>query len=295
MPLTLKRRSFILGTGLLLPALGFRAGPAFSAEKSIDERLAALEKRTGGRLGVAVLDRKTNISFGCRKDERFAMCSTFKMLAGAFVLARVDQGEETLDRRITYRKADLVPYSPVTEKHTGKKGMTVAELCEATITLSDNTAANLLLDSFGGPAGLTAWLRSIGDPVTRLDRNEPEMNRVKNGDPRDTTTPQAMLDTLDRLVLGDVLKPASRDQLIAWLVANKTGDERLRAGMPSDWTIGDKTGTSGKGELGDVAIVWPTKERPILVSVYIADGVGSMKELNPVFAEIGRIVAEMAG
>jgi beta-lactamase class A len=294
MPFTLKRRSLILGAGLLLPSLGFRAGPAFSAERNIDERLAALEKRTGGRLGVSVLDKRTNISFGCRMDERFAMCSTFKMLAGAFALARVDKGEEDLDRRITYRKADLSPYSPVTEKHTGKKGMTVAELCEAAITLSDNTAANLLLDSFGGPAGLTAWLRSIGDPVTRLDRNEPEMNRVKNGDPRDTTTPQAMLETLDRLVLGDVLKPASREQLIAWLVANKTGDERLRAGLPSGWTVGDKTGTSGKGELGDVAIIWPSKERPILVSVYIADGVGKTKTLNPVFAEIGRMVAEMA-
>ncbi|MFB2604300.1 class A beta-lactamase, partial [Rhizobium phaseoli] len=217
----------------------------------------------------------------------FPMCSTFKALAAGFALARVDKGDESLDRRVTYGKEKLVDYSPISEKHAGADGMTIAELCDAAVTLSDNTAGNLLLESFGGPAGLTDWLRSIGDGTTRLDRTEPTLNEGIKGDPRDTTTPDAMLDTLGNLTLGSVLTEASSDKLIAWLVASTTGKERLRAGLPADWKVGDKTGTGQNGSLGDIAVIWPPDRGPIVAAVYIAEATTPAKDLNPVFAEVG--------
>ncbi|MCZ4089942.1 class A beta-lactamase [Sinorhizobium psoraleae] len=295
MPFFINRRTMLVGSAMLYPALvlASTARAVAGTNDDVSKQLGELEKRTGGRLGVAVLDTETNISFGHRESERFAMCSTFKALAAACVLARVDQGEEKLDRRIKFGKDALVPYSPVTEKHVGGDGMTVAELCEAAITISDNAAGNLLLESFGGPAGLTTWLRSINDQTTRLDRTEPELNEAKPGDPRDTTTPGAMLETLGGLTLGPVLSETSRMQFIDWMVANKTGDARPRAGMPKDWRIGDKTGTSATGAASDIAVVWPKDRGPILITVYIAEAKAPVKELNPVFGEVGKIVAGM--
>ena len=165
------------------------------------------------------------------------MCSTFKFLAVAFVLARVDRGEERLDRRITFTEQDLVTYSPVTKERVGATGMTIAELCDAAITVSDNAAGNLLLASFGGPPALTAYARSLGDEVTRLDRIETDLNEATPGDPRDTTTPTAMAENVRRLVVGDALSAPSRERLKALLIANKTGDARLRAGFPKTWSV----------------------------------------------------------
>lgn len=253
------------------------------------------EKRTGGRLGVAVLDTETNISLGNRETERFPMFSTWKALAAGFVLARVDQGKEKLDRRVSFGKEALVAYSPVAEKHAATDGMTIAELCEAAVTVSDNTAANLLLDSFGGPAALTDWLRTTGDTETRLDRREPELNEAKKDDPRDTTTPDAMLDTLGLLTLGNTLSDASSTMLTGWLVAATTGKDRLRAGLPAEWKVGDKTGTGAQGMAADIAIVWPPERGPILVAAYIADATAPTAEINAVFAEIGKMVAGMVG
>ncbi|NEJ71699.1 class A beta-lactamase [Rhizobium phaseoli] len=295
MDLSLTRR-MLIGSALCLPALTL---PVRAQEKSeedndnIERRLAALEKRTGGRLGVSVLDTDTSISFNYRGSEAFPMCSTFKALAAGFVLARVDKGEESLDRRVTYGKDKLVDYSPLSEKHAGTDGMTVAELCEAAVTVSDNTAGNLLLESFGGPAGLTDWLRSIGDGTTRLDRTEPTLNEGRKDDPRDTTAPDAMLDTLGNLTLGSILTEASSDRLIAWLVASTTGGERLRAGLPKEWNVGDKTGTGPNGSLGDIAVIWPPNRGPIVAAVYIAEATAPAKDLNPVFAEVGRMIVEM--
>ncbi|RUL96570.1 class A beta-lactamase [Rhizobium chutanense] len=308
MDLSLTRR-LLLGSALCLPALGLPA-PALPAnaeegaeqgaeektgegDDNVEKRLAALEKRTGGRLGVSVLDTQTSISFGYRGSEAFPMCSTFKALAAGFVLARVDKGEEKLDRRVTYGRDKLVDYSPLSEKHAGADGMTIAELCEAAVTVSDNTAGNLLLESFGGPAGLTDWLRSIGDGTTRLDRTEPTLNEGKKDDPRDTTTPDAMLDTLGNLTLGSVLTEASSDRLIAWLVASTTGGERLRAGLPAEWKVGDKTGTGPNGSLGDIAVIWPPDRGPIVAAVYIAEATAPVKDLNPIFAEVGKMIVEM--
>ncbi len=260
-----------------------------------DRQLAELEKKTGGRLGVSVLDTETNISLGYRESERFFMCSTYKALAAGFVLARVDQGAEKLDRRITYGKDILVSYSPVTEKHAGTDGMTLAELCEAAITMSDNTAGNLLLDSFGGPAAMTAWLRTTGDTETRLDRREPDLNEAKKDDPQDTTTPDSMLDTIGLLTLGNTLSEKSRNQLVDWMVGDKVGDARLRAGLPKEWKIGDKTGTGNNGALGDIAVIWPPDRGPLLVTVYIAEATAPAPDLNAVFAAVGKIVAGMVG
>ena len=287
------RRSLLLAgvyTATLAP-LGHAFAKAAPATGDMHGRLQALERRHGGRLGVSILDTASGKRTGHRADERFPMCSTFKFLAAAQVLARVDRGEEELQRRIVFARKDLVAYSPMTEKHVGAPGMTLAELCHAAITLSDNTAGNLLLDSFGGPAGLTAFARVLGDTATRLDRRETELNEAIPGDPRDTTTPTAMLDDMRRLLLGDALSPVSRKQLGDWLLANTTGGSRLRAGLPSDWRVGDKTGTSDNGVSNDIAIVWPPGRAPLLVTAYYAESTVPQETRNAVLAQVGEIAA----
>ena len=207
--------------------------------KPLLARLGEVEEKSGGRLGCAVLDTASGHRFAYRGTDRFPMCSTFKLLAVALVLRRVDRGEEQLERRIVYSREDVLSYAPVTSLHV-QDGMTVEELCAAAITLSDNTAANLLLKSFGGPAGLNDFLRGIGDSITRLDRTEPTLNEAAPGDDRDTTTPSMMLEDMRRLLLGDVLKPDARGRLTHWLVDCETGDTRLRGGLPPEWKAGDK-------------------------------------------------------
>src|SRR5229473_7495406 len=209
----ISRRKLLTGSLHAGPApLSLRAA-ADDWDGELQHGVAGLERRHGGRLGVAVLDSARIKLIAHRGDERFALCSTHKLLSAAFVLARVDRKQESLTRRNVYERDYLVHYSPITEKHVGDSGLTVGEICEAAMTLSDNTAANLLLDSFGGPAELTAYLRSLGDSVTRLDRREPELNEAKPGDPRDTTTPIAMLEILGKTVLGTALSTSSREQL----------------------------------------------------------------------------------
>lgn len=281
-------------TLLAAPALSSLGAAADDPGGAQQAGLAELERRHGGRLGVAILDTATARLIAHRGDERFALCSTFKFLAAAFVLARVDRQQESLARRIVYAKEDLVTYSPVTEKHVGTAGgLTVGEICDAAVTLSDNTAGNLLLDSFGGPAGLTAYLRSLGDSITRLDRRETALNEARPGDPRDTTTPVAMLGILRQTVLGTALSPASRAQLTGWLVASKTGDKRLRAGVPKAWRVGDKTGSGANNATNDIAVIWPPARAPILVTAYYAEARAADDERNAVLAEVGRLAATM--
>jgi beta-lactamase class A len=287
----ISRRALLTGALLAGPALSSLRATAAAADAGLRQAAAELEARHGGRLGVAVLDTAGSMPAAYRGDERFALCSTYKLLAAAFVLARVDRTQESLARRIVYGRDALVAYSPVTEKHVGGEGLAIGDICEAAVTLSDNTAANLLLDSFGGPPALTAYLRSLGDGVTRLDRRETELNRVAPGDPRDTTTPVAMLETVRKLVLGTALSAASRAQLTAWLVANKTGDKRLRAGVPAGWRVGDKTGSGENNATNDVAVIWPPKRAPIVVTAYYVEAHASDDERNAVLAEIGRLAA----
>jgi len=199
--------------------------------------------------------------------------------------------EERLDRRIVFQASDLVSYSPATERRVGGEGMTMGEICAAAMTLSDNTAGNLLLASFGGPAGLTAYARSLGDPVTRLDRIETALNEAAPGDPRDTTTPAAMLDDLCQLVLGPALSEPSRAQLVAWLLDNRTGARRLRAGFPAEWRVGDKTGTGDNGAAADVAMVWRPERTPLAVAVYWAESDTPFERRNQLFEDVARILA----
>jgi beta-lactamase class A len=259
----------------------------------VSARLAALERKHGGRLGVCILDTGSGDRAEHRGDERFLMCSTFKLLAVAAVLARVDRGAEHFDRRIVFGEDVLLSYAPVTRQHVGPRGMTVAALCEAAITLSDNTAANLLLASLGGPASVTAFVRGFGDTITRLDRIEPELNVASLGDIRDTTTPNAMLATLQNVLLGHVLADASREQLLTWLRASTTGADRLRAGVPADWTVGDKTGSGNHAETNDVAVFVPPQRKPLLVTAYYAGSHADAAMRNGVLAEVGRIAASI--
>ncbi|MCR6703105.1 MAG: class A beta-lactamase [Dokdonella sp.] len=287
------RRQFLHllgGSVLLAVAAPGRAAPAVAPFALPRERLAELERAAGGRLGVAVLDTASGRFAGWREDERFAMCSTFKFLLTGAILARVDRGEFDLDRRVPIGRDDLIAHSPVTERHVGPAGLTVAELCEATMTQSDNAAANLLLPLVGGPAGVTATLRTWGDATTRLDRPEPHLNDVPPGDERDTTTPRAMTGHLRDLVLGDTLTPASRTQLTDWLIANRTGDRRLRAGLPKDWRVGDKTG-SGPGTTNDVAVLWPPGRAPLLVATYLTGSPQADERRSATLAAVAREIA----
>jgi beta-lactamase class A len=284
----ISRRGLLLRSLLAVPFLTCRNARARANAEDIRASLADLEKTRGGRLGVCVLDVATGRRAEHRGDERFAMCSTHKFLAAAFVLQRVDHGEDSLERRIPYAKDNLVTYSPITEKHVGA-GMTLGELCEAALTLSDNTAANLILETLGGPAGFTSRARSLGDDVTRLDRIETALNEAKIGDPRDTTTPAAMAENVRKLVLGEALSAPSREKLANWVIANKTGDKRLRAGIPKGWRVGDKTGTGGAGATNDIAVVWPPDRGPLVVTAYYAESAAPDEEREQVLAEVGRL------
>ena len=260
------------------------------AKRKPNARLVALERQHGGRLGVAILDIGSGRREGHRDDERFLMCSTFKLLLAAAVLQRVDRGDKKPDRRIVFGKDALLDYAPTAKQHVGPPGMTIAALCEAAVTWSDNTAANLLLKEIGGPQAVTAFARSLGDRATVLDRYEPALNPV------DTTTPKSMLGNMQQLLLGDRLSQSSRESLIGWMVACQTGLQSLRAGMPGSWRVGDKTGQwdgGGTGANNDIAIVWPPQRKPILVSAYYMNHTVEPSARKAVLAEVGRIVASM--
>lgn len=284
----LKRREFIVMSSFAVPAL-------FRAEKlrfeSLPATLAALEKDRGGRLGVAVLDTATGERSGFRTDERFPMCSTFKFLLATEILQRVDRKEESLARAIAIPAKPLLSNSPLTEPHAGES-MTVADLCCAVLTRSDNTAANLLLKTVGGPEGLTAFARLIGDGVFRLDRWELALNEAIAGDPRDTTSPAAMITDLRSVLLGDVLSEESRKQLTTWMAANLTGLTQLRAGFPQDWQCADKTGSNGAHTTNDIAVLWPPRRAPIVIAAYITQCPGPESKRRAMLAEIGRLVRQ---
>jgi beta-lactamase class A len=238
-----------------------------SSPSPTDPGFAALEQEFGARLGVFALDTGTGRTLEHRADERFAVASTYKVLAAAAVL---DSGAD-LDRVVTYPAADLVAYSPVTGDHVGT-GMTLGDLAEAAITVIDNTAGNLLLDELGGPAGLERELRALGDDVTQADREEPGVNDVRPGDDRDTTSPRAFGRDLQAYALGDALEPDDRAQLVEWLQRTTTGDDQIRAGVPAGWVVGDKTGHAGVyGNQNDVAVIWPADGRAPWVLVVFSD------------------------
>jgi len=257
------------------------------------QRIAALEKRIGGRVGVYLRDITGRVLIAHRAAERFPMCSTFKFLLAAAALKRVDQGQMALDQVLHYGEADLLSYAPVTKAHVGKGGLPLGDLCAAAVTMSDNTAANVILRTLGGPQAVTAFARTIGDQDTRLDRNEPELNTAIPGDPRDTTTPQAIGEDMFRLLSANALAPASQQLLENWMVASKTGLKRLRAGLPPGWVVGDKTGSGANGTANVVAIIRPENRATLFASVYLTGATAEADELDAVHVEAGRIVADI--
>ena len=290
------RRDFLIATGALA-GVGLFGGAACAAgglSEALAKELVRIEKESGGRLGVAVLDTASGAHAGLHADDKFPMCSTFKLLACAAVLKRVDQGSEKLDRRIKIEASDVVPGSSFIKAPVGGDGMALADICEAAMIYSDNTAGNLILGILGGPQGLTTYARSIGDPVTRLDRTEPTLNEAVPGDPRDTTTPAAMLKNVQTLVLGDMLSPASKAQLTKWLVGNKTGDTRLRAKLPAGWRTGDKTGSGERGTTNDAGLIWPPQRDPIVVTIYLTETTATADARNATLAAVGQAVAAAA-
>ncbi|MGI5216813.1 class A beta-lactamase [Nocardia sp. CA-290969] len=225
-----------------------------------------LEASHGARLGVFALDTGTGRSVGHRADERFPMASTFKGLACGALLHRHPLSSGFFEQVIHYPRHELVEYSPVTEQHVDT-GMTVTDLCHAAITVSDNTAGNQILKLLGGPAGFTAFLRTLGDNTSRLDRWETELNTAIPGDERDTATPAALAADYRALVLGDTLAAPEREQLRSWLIATASGADRIRAGLPAEWTVGHKTGTPAYGSALDVAVAWPPGREPLVIAV----------------------------
>lgn len=264
--------------------------PALATDDSILETVRTVESRLGGRVGISIHDTGSGQRWEHRSDERFPMSSTFKAFACAAVLSRIEGGAERLHRVIEIEEEDLVTYSPVTETRVNTVGMTIAELCEATITLSDNTAGNLILKSIGGPKAFTDYMRSIGDESTRLDRWETDLNEGKPGDRRDTTTPRAATTSLGRLLLGPTLSESSREQLTTWMENDKVADALLRSVLPVGWRIADKTGAGGHGARSIIAIIWPPAESPILISIYMAESDASFAERNEAIAEIGAAI-----
>lgn len=296
--------------GALLSGLAAAACAAAPASPSSnytpppnDPRFSAIEARVGGRVGVAAWNTGTDAWLAHRPHERFAMCSTFKWLLAAQMLHMDMHMPGFREQRVLFGEVHLVPWSPVTSARIldgpiGRMGeMTVEELCAAAVTVSDNTAANLLLQGVFGPEGFTRFLRETGDGVSRLDRVEPHLNENAPGDERDTTTPDAMARNLRRFLLGHVemgdppLSEGARERLIGWMVESRTGLDRLRAGLPADWRVADKTGTGMNGAVNDVAVVWPPERAPIVIAVYLSESGADQATLNAAHAEIARIVA----
>jgi beta-lactamase class A len=268
------------------------AAPVASTERSLRQ----IQASVGGRVGVFAVDTRTGHTVAYRENERFAMCSTFKWLLAAAVLGRVDRAEIGLGDRVPYGKADLIEgTSPVTAAHAAEGAMTIEALARAAVTVSDNTAANLLLAKIGGPEGLTAFCRAWGDPVTRLDRNEPTLNANDPDDVRDTTSPRAMADMMRAVLCGAVLSQSSQERLLGWMRACETGKDRLRAGLPAGWSVGDKTGTGERGACNDVGVAVPPGRAPILIAVYMSDGPAPEEKLEDAHVAVARLVSTALG
>lgn len=282
------RRSMLVGGSALACSCAWLR----SSEASAGDRLAALRTQLGGRLGVHALNVATGKRLGLDDDGRYAMASTFKLLLAAAVLHRIDRGELSPDQRLPISAGDLVPHAPVTTAQLPQGFMTVDALCAAIMLVSDNAAANVLLRLIGGPAELTRFVRMQQDQVTRLDRVEPELNTNTPNDPRDTTSPRAMVNTMSHVLIGDSLRPPSRERLIGWLTASETGHKRIRSGLPASWKVGDKTGTGANGAVNDVAIATPPGRAPVLIAVYMSESDKSADALAAGHAQIARIIAE---
>ncbi|MCX5463662.1 class A beta-lactamase [Alcaligenes parafaecalis] len=272
--------ALLIAAGLSFNVFGTETHPVVQAAQEAEQLLQA-------RVGVAVLDTADAQLWQYRADERFPMASTSKALICAALLAR---GQGAMKTAWLVKEEAIQSYAPTTENMIGQY-VSAAQLCAITMRNSDNTAANGVLEMLGGPEAITSFLRTQGDTVTRLDRNEPDLNEATPGDPRDTTTPKAMVQTLQKLVLGEGLESPSRDRLIDWLRHNEVGGPLLRAGVPESWLVADRTGAGGHGTRGVVAVMWPPERAPLVTAVYITETKASMEERNAAIARIGKAIA----
>ena len=285
----LTRRVLVSG---LFSAVGYACtGRMQTPGPFVAERLTGIHSRVGGRLGIHALDTQTGRRIAYDDMSRYAMASTFKLALAGAVLAQIDRGALRIDQNVAFGENNIVSYSPVTSSYLPRGSMTVAQLCAAIVEVSDNTAANLLLTLVGGPSGLTQFMRTLGDRVTRLDRIETELNTNFPGDARDTTSPRAMVGSMEQLLTGPALTDVSRAKLIEWLVNSRTGLQRIRAGLPSDWRAGDKTGTGANGAANDIAVAWPPRRLPILIAIYMSESPLGTDELSAAHVEIAAAIA----
>ena len=283
------RRTMLMMMATIPLLLGSTA--LYAGTSSVQQKLEALEKSTGGRLGVALINTADDSQIVYRADERFAMCSTSKVMAAAAVLKQSESDKTLLNQRVEIKKSDLINYNPIAEKHVNGT-MTLAELSAAALQYSDNTAMNKLIAHLGGPEKVTAFARSLGDETFRLDRTEPTLNPAIPGDPRDTTTPLAMAQTLRNLTLGKALAETQRAQLVTWLKGNTTGSASIQAGLPTSWVVGDKTGSGDYGTTNDIAVIWPEDHAPLILVTYFTQPEQKAESRRDVLAAAAKIVTQ---
>jgi beta-lactamase class A len=311
------RRALIVGATGWLVACGGWTGPTRTdiaaprrrphglhhalteARNAAEAALADLEERSGGRLGVFILDTGLGQGFGWRARERFAMCSTFKMSLSALILMEIARGRLAYDQRVPLSETDLIDtHAPLARASAPAGFMTVGAMAESIQKTSDNICANLLLRLIDGPLGFTRHIRALGDDVTRLDRYEPDLNFVPPGEIRDTTSPFAHAHLMQRLLVDSTaLSEEHRALLLQWMIETETGLRRIRAGLPQGWRAGDKTGSGYREQMSnktnDIAIAWPPGRAPVLITAYLeTPHFGGVRDQDQaVLAEVGRIAA----
>ncbi len=302
----LDRRTFVLSSSFLLIS-GCMAQPTVSGESGSKSSIlnspaiAAIEQRIGGRLGVALVDNDGSLILSHRGSERFAMCSTFKAPLASVLFAAHEAGTVDMFAKFALKSEDSVPYMPfVEEKLKTKELVSLHELAGAAVMTSDNAAANLILNAVGGPQAFTAFTRAQGDDVTRLDRMEPELNENVPGDPRDTTSPEAMAKLMHKLAIEDASLNIDKLTLQKWMKESKTGASRIRAGLPKGWPVGNKTGTAMCGiARNDMAIIWPSTAKfaagPVFLTVYVDRPTAPAKEVDAAMADVARLGIKLIG
>jgi len=291
--MSLSRRAVLpLPLLALLPAAGKAPDFAPLADAApLAAAAKAVERTSGGRCGLALLDTATGQRFSVRGNERFPMCSTFKLALTAQLLHTAEQGRTTLTTAIPITAADMVPHAPFTQPRIGKSA-TLLDLAAAAMVTSDNPATNLILRHLGGPPAFTAWLRTQGDKVTRLDRVEPMMSEGLPGDKRDTTSPSAMLALAHKLLFGPTLSAGQRQMLIGWMHASETGNDMVRAGLPTGWKEGNKTGSGDRGIRNTISLITPPGRPPILLTIYIAEAERDIAARNRHHAALARALVQ---
>ncbi|MBS9920589.1 CARB family carbenicillin-hydrolyzing class A beta-lactamase [Vibrio alginolyticus] len=270
---------------------GLMVCSTLSYASQLNEDISLLEQQTSSRIGVSVWDTQADERWDYRGDERFPLMSTFKTLACAKMLSDMDSGKLSKNATAKVDERSIVVWSPVMDKLAGQNTR-IEHACEAAMLMSDNTAANLVLNEIGGPKAVTMFLRTIGDKATRLDRIEPRLNEATPGDSRDTTTPNAILNTLRTLVEGETLSYESRVQLKIWMQDNKVSDSLMRSVLPTGWSIADRSGAGGHGSRGINAIIWKENHRPVYISIYVTETELSLQTRDQLVAQISQLILQ---